>query len=100
MAKTTAPPSASRTPRVRNARRGVDVRGWLGGIRVSGFMVIMLGLVVLAAFVLVPTIGTPASCAMRTPPVLKDLSSNEREIVSSGKMPTSSPRFRAATASR
>ncbi|WP_345543020.1 septum formation initiator family protein [Microbacterium jejuense] len=39
-------------------RRPVDVRGWLGGIRLSGFMVIMLGLVVLAAFVLVPTIGT------------------------------------------
>jgi cell division protein FtsB len=36
----------------------VDVREWLGGIRLSGFMVIMLGLVVLAAFVLVPTIGT------------------------------------------
>jgi cell division protein FtsB len=36
----------------------VDVRGWLGGIRLSGFMVIMLGLVVLAAFVLVPTVGT------------------------------------------
>jgi cell division protein FtsB len=36
----------------------VDVRAWLGGIRLSGFMVIMLGLVVLAAFVLVPTIGT------------------------------------------
>jgi cell division protein FtsB len=34
------------------------VRGWLGGIRLSGFMVIMLGLVVLAAFVLVPTVGT------------------------------------------
>ena len=49
---------------------------------------------------IIGTIGTPASCAMRTPPVLKDLSSNEREIVSSGKMPTSSPRFRAATASR
>ena len=36
----------------------VDVRGWLGGIRLSGFMVIMLGLVVLAALVLVPTVGT------------------------------------------
>ena len=36
----------------------MDVREWLGGIRLSGFMVIMLGLVVLAAFVLVPTIGT------------------------------------------
>jgi len=36
----------------------VDVRGWLGGIRLSGFMAIMLTLVVLAAFVLVPTLGT------------------------------------------
>ena len=36
----------------------VDVRAWLGGIRLSGFMVIMLGLVVLAVFVLVPTVGT------------------------------------------
>ena len=34
------------------------MRGWLGGIRLSGFMMIMMGLVVLAAFVLVPTIGT------------------------------------------
>ena len=50
-----APPSRSRG--ARSARR-VDVRGWLGGIRLSGFMVIMLGLVVLAAFVLVPTVGT------------------------------------------
>ena len=58
MAKTTAPPSPARRPRRRPVRRPVDVRGWLGGIRLSGFMVIMLGLVVLAAFVLVPTIGT------------------------------------------
>ncbi|MCH6232252.1 septum formation initiator family protein [Microbacterium sp. CFH 31415] len=56
MAKTTAPPSH---PSRRRPDRGpVDVRQWLGGIRLSGFMVIMLGLVVLAAFVLVPTIGT------------------------------------------
>lgn len=62
MAKKAAPPSrASRqvpAQRRRPARRPVDVREWLGGIRLSGFMVIMLGLVVLAAFVLVPTIGT------------------------------------------
>lgn len=57
MSATTAPPS--RAPRRRRPARGaVDVRGWLGGIRLSGFMVIMMGLVVLAAFVLVPTIGT------------------------------------------
>jgi cell division protein FtsB len=55
VAKTTAPPS--RAPRRRPERRPIDVRQWLGGIRLSGFMVIMLGLVVLAAFVLVPTIG-------------------------------------------
>ena len=67
MAKTTAPPSrtpatggGAGAPRRRpvSARRPVDVRAWLGGIRLSGFMVIMMGLVVLAAFVLVPTIGT------------------------------------------
>ena len=50
MTNRTAPPARTRTP--------VDVRAWLGGIRLSGFMVIMLGLVVLAAFVLVPTLGT------------------------------------------
>lgn len=37
--------------------RRPDVREWLGSIRFSGFMVIMLGLVVLAVFVLVPTVG-------------------------------------------
>lgn len=57
MAAATAPPSRPRRSR-RSTRPGVDVRQWLGGIRLSGFMVIMMGLVVLAAFVLVPTIGT------------------------------------------
>ena len=38
--------------------RTVDVRGWVGGIRLSGFMAIMLSLVVLGAWVLVPTLGT------------------------------------------
>ena len=56
MTEKAAPPSHA--PRRRGARRPVDVKQWLGGIRLSGFMVIMLGLVVLAAFVLVPTIGT------------------------------------------
>lgn len=36
----------------------MDVRDWLGKVRVSGFVVIMLGLVVLGTFVLVPTVGT------------------------------------------
>ena len=35
-----------------------SARDWLGGIRFSGFTVIMLALVVLGAFVLVPTIST------------------------------------------
>lgn len=48
MVKTTAPSSRSR----------VDAAEWLRGIRLSGFTVIMLGLVVLAAFVLVPSVGT------------------------------------------
>lgn len=38
--------------------RGVDVREWAGGIRLSGFAVIMLSLVVLGTWVLVPSIGT------------------------------------------
>lgn len=58
MAKRTAPPSRVSATRSTDARRRVDVRDWLGGIRLSGFAVIMLGLVVLGVFVLVPTIGT------------------------------------------
>jgi cell division protein FtsB len=34
------------------------VRGWLGGLRLSGFTVIMMGLVILAVCVLVPTVST------------------------------------------
>nr|WP_236571151.1 septum formation initiator family protein [Microbacterium hydrocarbonoxydans] len=77
MARRPAPPSASpgatapgrgassgsaRT--ARPARRGasverrVDVREWASGIRLSAFSVIMLSLVVLGAWVLVPTLGT------------------------------------------
>ncbi|GAA3928711.1 septum formation initiator family protein [Microbacterium soli] len=52
--------AAKRTPRrsVRDGTRGVDVREWTGGIRLSGFAVIMLSLVVLGTWVLVPSIGT------------------------------------------
>ncbi|MDQ0726092.1 septum formation initiator family protein [Microbacterium sp. W4I20] len=46
----------------RNTKRGgttnVDVREWASGIRLSAFSVIMLSLVVLGAWVLVPTLGT------------------------------------------
>jgi cell division protein FtsB len=60
-------PGATRQPPTRAAAseratepgaRRVDVREWLGGLRISGFVVIMLGLVVLGTFVLVPTVGT------------------------------------------
>jgi cell division protein FtsB len=59
MATRQAPPSRTSAPRSSTRRQSrVDVREWLGGIRLSGFMVIMLGLVVLAVFVLVPTVST------------------------------------------
>ncbi|CAN3702388.1 hypothetical protein MMX123_02408 [Microbacterium sp. MM2322] len=55
-AKATPSPRASRS--APSTPRRVDVREWLGKVRVSGFVVIMLGLVVLGTFVLVPTVGT------------------------------------------
>ncbi|WP_221585288.1 septum formation initiator family protein [Microbacterium sp. G2-8] len=56
MARSAAPsPRSRRPPGEADPGSGVDVRDWLGGIRLSGFAVIMLGLVVLAAFVLVPS---------------------------------------------
>ena len=69
MAKRPAPLSRARTastgapaPAPRRTRAGgtaqVDVREWASGIRLSGFMVIMLSLVILGAWVLVPTLGT------------------------------------------
>ncbi|WP_235566609.1 septum formation initiator family protein [Microbacterium sp. Root61] len=57
MARQTAPSPRPRRQGADGGRRSVDVRAWLGGLRLSGFMVIMMGLVVLAAFVLVPTVG-------------------------------------------
>lgn len=60
MTRRPAPPSRPREDaRPQAARRPqVDVREWASGIRLSGFMVIMLSLVVLGAWVLVPTLGT------------------------------------------
>lgn len=58
-----APAEPSRAARMtrpgRDAgERRVDVREWASGIRLSAFSVIMLSLVVLGAWVLVPTLGT------------------------------------------
>lgn len=54
----TKPAGSTRPPRDAAPARRVDVREWLGKVRISGFVVIMLGLVVLGTFVLVPTVGT------------------------------------------
>lgn len=56
MRRPTAPPSRVAAPEAARAR--VDVREWVGGIRFSAYTGIMLGLVVLAVFTLVPTVGT------------------------------------------
>lgn len=62
MAKRPAPSSRARAAPRRTRGSGdaaqVDVREWASGIRLSGFMAIMLSLVVLGAWVLVPTLGT------------------------------------------
>lgn len=55
MARNATP--SSRAGRSGSARPRVNAREWLGGIRLSGFTVIMLGLVVLGAFVLVPSVS-------------------------------------------
>lgn len=65
LAKATAETKvASETARTAPKRRRnapvqpIGVREWLGGVRLSAFMFVMLGLVVLAVFTLLPTIGT------------------------------------------
>lgn len=60
-AKTPVAPAAVRKPRTRTTSSEtprVDVREWASGIRLSAFSAIMLSLVVLGAWVLVPTLGT------------------------------------------
>lgn len=51
-------PSSPPSSRSRGGAPRVDVREWASGIRLSAFSVIMLSLVVLGAWVLVPTLGT------------------------------------------
>ncbi|HET6299850.1 septum formation initiator family protein [Microbacterium sp.] len=77
--KTTAPPSRPTGTR-RAPRKPVDVRGWLGGIRFSGFMAIMLGLVVLAAFVLVPTVGTYVDQRQQIAALQQAVQATEEEV--------------------
>ncbi|MGH3689404.1 MAG: FtsB family cell division protein [Microbacterium sp.] len=57
--KASAPVSATKaSAKARGEAPRVDVREWASGIRLSAFSVIMLSLVVLGAWVLVPTLGT------------------------------------------
>lgn len=77
--KTTAPPSRPVGTR-RAPRKPVDVRAWLGGIRFSGFMAIMLGLVVLAAFVLVPTVGTYVDQRQQIAALQQAVQATEEEV--------------------
>lgn len=56
-ASTTASATKGST-KTRGEAPRVDVREWASGIRLSAFSVIMLSLVVLGAWVLVPTLGT------------------------------------------
>ena len=64
---TSARGSSARTPRGARAATGgertVDVRDWLGGVRLSAFMFIMLGLVILAVLVLLRDQGGEAEAS-------------------------------------
>lgn len=89
MTKRTAPSSRTRpAPRraaVDPSRRGrdgarVDVRGWLGGIRLSGFMMVMLGLVVLGAFVLVPTVSNYVAQRQQIAALQKAVQASKDEV--------------------
>lgn len=64
--------------RRRTARIGV--RDWLGGVRLSGFMVIMLGLVVLAVLVLVPTVGTYLDQRQRIAALTESVRLTEQQV--------------------
>lgn len=101
MARRPAPPSSSptasgsraapqtpsaRSTRSRRADRSgadrVDVREWASGIRLSAFSVIMLSLVVLGAWVLVPTLGTFIDQRQKIAALEASVQVSETEIVS------------------
>ncbi|WP_248172865.1 MULTISPECIES: septum formation initiator family protein [unclassified Microbacterium] len=81
MDRPTAPPSRSRSSdAAASGHRRVDVSDWVGGVRLSGFMGIMLGLVVLAAFVLVPTVGTYVEQRQQIAALQHDVQATQEEI--------------------
>ncbi len=81
-APTTAPVrmTTARGSKTTNRAKRVDVRDWLGGIRFSGFMAIMLGLVVLAVFVLVPSIGTYLEQRQRIASLQEAVAVSQKEV--------------------
>ncbi|WP_309102238.1 septum formation initiator family protein [Microbacterium sp.] len=60
----------------------VDVREWASGIRLSAFSVIMLSLVVLGAWVLVPTLGTFIDQRQKIAALEASIRVSEEEIAS------------------
>ena len=64
----------------RTAPRRVDVRGWLGGIRLSGFMLNMMGLVLLTAFVRMPTLGTYLDQRQRIAVLEEAIAADQKKI--------------------
>lgn len=64
----------------RGAAPRVDVGEWASGIRLSSFMVIMLSLVVLGAWVLVPTLGTYIDQRQKIAAIEESVQVSEDEI--------------------
>ncbi|MGV9193468.1 FtsB family cell division protein [Microbacterium sp. MC2] len=83
MQRPTAPssrtPAPGRGPAARTAPN-VDVRDWMARVRLSAFTGIMLALVVLAAFVLVPTIGTYVDQQQRIAALEESVRLTEAEV--------------------
>ncbi|MGX5697230.1 septum formation initiator family protein [Agromyces soli] len=74
-------PAASRSRRPKPAPDAGAVRsGWLGGIRFSGFSIIMMGVLVLAVVVLAPTISAFAQQRQQIAALRAEVSQQEAEL--------------------
>ncbi|WP_181905674.1 FtsB family cell division protein [Microbacterium bovistercoris] len=74
------PAASARSAREPRARRRVDVGEWTSGIRLSAFSAIMLSLVVLGAWVLVPSLGTYLDQRQKIAAVEASVQVTEEEI--------------------
>lgn len=75
-----ARPPASRSGRDRP--QALQAGQWLGSLRFSWFLAVMLGLVVLAAVVLVPTVGTFVAQRQQIAQLEQQVTATEEEIES------------------